>query len=70
MGERGSYNAALCQLLNTMLIYPHYLQEGMGLQAQLCRPNVDKSLQYRNTQHHVTDLIPVYAFNPPCVTMA
>lgn len=39
----GGNNAALCQLLNTMLIYPHYLQRGMGLQAQLHRPNGDKS---------------------------
>lgn len=36
----------------------------MGFQAQLCRPNGDKSEQYR-TWRHVTALIPVHVSNPP-----
>lgn len=46
-----------------MLIYCHYLRGGTGLQAQLPRPNGDKSEQYR-TRHRVTDLIPVHVSEP------
>lgn len=52
-----------------MLIYCHYLRGGTGLQAQLPRPNGDKSEQYR-TRRRVTDLIPVHVSEPQFIRTA